>query len=51
MFYQNRMSKEMLDTQMRISMDGPETENISFAHSLKIVILKKTHHPITLIGI
>ena len=36
MFYQNRKSKEILDTQMRIYMDEPEIENFLSARFLKV---------------
>ena len=44
MFYQNRTSKEILDSLMRISMDGPEVENFLSARSLKLFFFQK---PIT----
>ena len=44
MIYQNRVSKEILDTQMRICTDGPKIENFSCACPLKVVFPQK---PIT----
>ena len=38
------MNKEILDIQMRISVDGPEIENFLSARSLKVVVCQK---PIT----